>query len=359
MSSQKSNSNTYLIFDIKTSEGFERVYNKYSASLFGYYLAGFVSFFFLFAIVTGVIVHWKKIISNFYVFRPWAKLKTVWADAHTTLGVIGLPFQFMYALTGAMFCLYILTKQPLEALFPENQTEKISVEIVDTNSNYTSSKHINKAPLITPFLDSLQTSWKGFSSNYLEVNNYGNYNSTITVYGTLKEKKQFFHNAEISYDFTTKKITSITDPNDLGYSKAVYEVAGNLHHAKFGELGTWPNYLLKIIYFIMTMITCFVIITGVLIWLTARDKKNVPEKQKKFNAQVGYIYMAFCLTMFPATALAFIASKLIPEPFNQERKLILYCVFFGGWFVLSIFFWMKKTIILPTNTPYYQGEFWD
>ncbi len=41
---------------------------------YGYLLSGFVAFFFLFAIVTGLIVHWKKIVSNFYLFRPWAKL---------------------------------------------------------------------------------------------------------------------------------------------------------------------------------------------------------------------------------------------------------------------------------------------
>ncbi|HAI43900.1 MAG TPA: hypothetical protein DCM40_40295, partial [Maribacter sp.] len=67
---------------------------------FGYYLSGFVAFFFLFALLTGIIVHWDKIISNFYVFRPMTKLKTVWTDAHTALGVIGFPFQFVYAVTG-------------------------------------------------------------------------------------------------------------------------------------------------------------------------------------------------------------------------------------------------------------------
>ena len=57
---------------------------------FGYYLSGFVALFFLFAIITGVLVHWKKIVSNFFMFRPFGKLKTLWTDAHTALGMIGL-----------------------------------------------------------------------------------------------------------------------------------------------------------------------------------------------------------------------------------------------------------------------------
>jgi uncharacterized iron-regulated membrane protein len=306
-----------------------------------YYLAGFVSFFFLFAIVTGVIVHWKKMVSNFYVFRPFAKLKTVWTDAHTVLGMIGLPFQFMYALTGAMFCLGLLIK-PLGNMLPESITDKNTIEIINNKFRYTNPEFTNSVQLIHPFLDSLKTSWKDFQTKSIRVAHYGNQNSTITVSGVVKKEKRFYHNAQISYDFATDKITSLADPNNLSYTKSVYEVAGNLHHAEFGNVGVWTHHFLKIVYFILSLITCFVIITGVLIWLTARDKKNVPEKQRCFNEQVGAIYLAITLTLFPITALVFIASKLIPENFNPERKLILNWVFFGGWLLSALFFWFKK-----------------
>lgn len=320
---------------------FYRLHFFFQLGRSGYYLAGFVSFFFLFAIVTGVIVHWKKIISNFYIFRPWSKLKTVWTDAHTVLGMIGLPFQFMYALTGAMFCLSFLI-MPLQYIPNKTETAKNTIEIVDNAFNDSTKQAIYSNHLITPFLDSIQSSWKGFSSRSILVKNYGRHNTTLRIYGSVKKQKQFYHNASISYDFETKEITSKADPNDLSYTKAIYEVAGNLHHAQYGEIGTWQKYLLKVIYFLMAFITCFVIITGVLIWLTARYKNNMPEKQRKFNAQVGSIYMSLCLTMYPVTALVFVVSKLIPESLNPERKLILYWVFFGGWLLLSILFWLKK-----------------
>lgn len=81
----------------------------------GYALAGLVSFFFLFAIVTGLLVHWKKVASDFYLFRPRAKLKTLWTDAHTALGVIGFPFQFMYAVTGVFLIFSSLAMGPVVA----------------------------------------------------------------------------------------------------------------------------------------------------------------------------------------------------------------------------------------------------
>ena len=90
----------------------------------GYYLSGFIAFFFLIAIITGVLVHWKKIVPNFYTFRPWAKLKTIWTDAHTALGILGLPFQFILAVTGAFFMLKALLIAPsVLALYDGNQNQ--------------------------------------------------------------------------------------------------------------------------------------------------------------------------------------------------------------------------------------------
>jgi uncharacterized iron-regulated membrane protein len=72
---------------------------------FGYTLAGLVSFLFLFALLTGLLLHWDKLVSNFFTFRPWSKWKAVWTDLHTTLGVIQFPFQLLFAITGIVLIL--------------------------------------------------------------------------------------------------------------------------------------------------------------------------------------------------------------------------------------------------------------
>lgn len=41
--------------------------------------------------------------TKFYAFIKEGKWKIIWTNAHTALGVIGLPFQVMYAVTGAFF----------------------------------------------------------------------------------------------------------------------------------------------------------------------------------------------------------------------------------------------------------------
>tara|TARA_B100000809_G_C15121310_1_gene524393 strand:- start:73 stop:1665 length:1593 start_codon:yes stop_codon:yes gene_type:complete len=313
----------------------------YQLGRFGYYTSGFVALFFLFAIVTGVVVHWKKIISNFYVFRPLAKLKTVWTDAHTVLGMIGLPFQFLYALTGAMFGLGILASLSSPLLY-NGDTDKLDGVLYENHEVDLGTRTALNTHIINPLLDSLATKWPDFTPKYITINNCASTTMQFEVSGSISPKINFFNNGAIIYDVSTKKEVYSNSPYTSNYNDAVNDTMYSLHYADYGNLGVWGNIGLRIIYFIMALITCFVIITGVLIWLAARDKKNIPEKQRRFNEKVGHIYLAISLTMLPITAFSFIVSKLIPHDFLEYRKVILYWVFFGGWLLLSIFFTLKK-----------------
>ena len=102
----------------------------------GYYLSGSVALFFLFAIITGVIIHWKKIITNFYMFRPLEKLKTMWTDAHTTLGMVGLPFQFVYAVTGAFFMIKLLLVAPSVVILYNGDQDKLYYDLGYTHHTF-------------------------------------------------------------------------------------------------------------------------------------------------------------------------------------------------------------------------------
>ncbi|AOW21754.1 PepSY-associated TM helix domain-containing protein [Urechidicola croceus] len=301
----------------------------------GTYLAGFVALFFLFAITTGIIVHWKKIISNFYVFRPKAKFKTIWTDAHTALGVIGLPFQFVYAVTSCFLCLSILVLIPGNFIYNNNQ-KKLSEDLRPMTKDYPITYKTHTEFSLNPFMEQTLEKWETFSPSQVYIRNYGDSNMKFQVDGMVSTQQKFIGHGRIVYNVPTNDVLSIKDPLKSNYIEAVEMTVRKLH---FGDFG---GYWLKLVYFIMAFITCFVIISGVLIWLEARNKKNVPEKRRKYNEKVGHIYLAICLSMYPITALSMIVSKLIPRSLDASRLTILYCVFFGGWLLLSIFFRFKR-----------------
>ncbi|AUP81180.1 PepSY-associated TM helix domain-containing protein [Flavivirga eckloniae] len=298
---------------------------------FGIYLAGFVALFFLFAIVTGVIVHWKKIISNFYVFRPKEKLKTVWTDAHTALGIIGLPFQFVFAVTGCFLCLSALVLLPANYLY-NNNTKQLSEELRPMTKTYIIGSEADNIPSINPFMDKTLAKWETFMPTQVYIRNYGATNMKFQVDGVLDTQKKFLGNGRLVYDVLSQKLIEEKDPYKNDYLEDVELTIRRLH---FGDYGGLP---LKFIYLVLAFITCFVIISGVLIWLEARNKKSVPASQKLYNRKVGHIYLAICLSMYPITAFTFIIAKLIPRSLDSARQTILYSIFFLGWLLLSVVF---------------------
>lgn len=301
---------------------------------YGYYLSGFIALFFLFAILTGVLVHWKKIVSNFYIFRPKEKLKTMWTDAHTALGFIGLPFQFVYAVTGAFFMIKLLIVAPsVMALYKGNQDKLYEdLEYNDPKFEY-GNKALTSNFNINELVAKTKRNWNDFEITRVYIQNYGDSNMHVLVEGEIKYDKKFTGIGKVIYKVSNKKIIARKDPvTQNTYLDGVKNILFRIHYGDYG------GYALKIISFTLGLITCFVILSGVMIWLVARDKKNMPEKKRRFNESVVCIYLAICLSMYPITGLAFIASKVF-HPLSQTD---LYYIYFIGWLLLAVFFILKR-----------------
>ncbi|WP_026210813.1 PepSY-associated TM helix domain-containing protein [Flexithrix dorotheae] len=300
----------------------------------GYYLSGFVAFFFLFAILTGIIIHWKKIISSFYVFRPWAKLKTIWTDSHTALGLIGFPFQLVYALTGSFFMLKTILVIPAVLVLYNGDQEKFSTELEYHPPAY----ELGYEPFQNDFtfndyLDQTRERWGDFKITEVKVLNYGDVNMHVSIAGNMDYDHQLNGIGEIIYKVSDHSIVKEKSPLEgSSYLDGVKNLLFRLHFADFAGIG------MRIISFVLGLVSCYVILSGVMIWLVARDKKNVSEKQRRFNQKVVYSYLAICLSMFPVIALEFVLVKLIP----QAGMSFIYWTFFAEWLGLSIFFTLKK-----------------
>lgn len=301
---------------------------------YGYYTSGLVSFFFLFAIITGILVHWNKIVSNFYTFRPRAKLKTIWTDAHTALGVIGLPFQFVYAVTGAFFMLNVLMAAPnIMFLFDGDQQELYNqLEMAETPPPLAYEK-MDQVPSIEGFAQQARDKWNTINITHLHIYNYGDRNMKVTVEGELPKDDKYTGIAKLTFDANNGAILAEKDPyTENTYLDGVKNVLYRIHY------GDYAGYGLRIISFVLGIISCFVILSGVLIWLVAREKKSVAERKRRFNRALVNVYVAICLSLYPITALSFIAVKI----HGEVNKTFVSDFYFIGWLVLSLFFIWKK-----------------
>ncbi len=303
----------------------------------GIYLAGLVSVFFLFAIITGVIVHWNKIFSFFFTFRLKASLKNLWTDAHTALGVIGLPFQFMYAVTGAIFGLVILIFLPYAQILYGGDQQAMFEEVYPAffsqqfeTKGYTEAQvSINK--LVEQSVSKIPTEHVEFIS--VGIKNYHDQNAHVGVTIGTDLTSHFFNTTEIAYRLSDgQMVHEVAVADNPPYVVGVVDFVHRIHFGNYG------GYFIRVLYFLMALVTCFVIISGVMVWLKARDKKKYEAKQQ-YNTNVGAIYLGACLGLFPAIALMFILTKTFPAEMAHRFGWIswLFLAFWVGYTVYAYF----------------------
>ncbi len=304
---------------------------------FGYAVAGLTSFLFLFALITGLLLHWDKIVSNFFVFRPFSKWKTVWTDMHTALGVIGFPYQFIFAVTGVILIINSVLLVPFGKFLYEGNMDKVYEDLDNANTyplaySYTPLKNDFD---LGAYLTKVQQKWPASTLKRVSIRNYGDENMYVVAVTDPKYDKSFAGSGVFAMQVKDGKILEEKSPfSDVSYVDGVRSLIYRLH---FGDFGGYP---VKVVYFVLGVMGCLVIISGILIWLVARDKNNVIPRKRKFNFWVANVFLAICLTMLPVTAITFIAIKVSPEV-NQQ---FIYRVFFHSWWILSLYYIIRRNL---------------
>jgi len=293
----------------------------------GRYIAGFVSLFFAFAIITGLLIHWKNIVSKFYAFSFKQVKKQFSTNAHTVFGIIGLPFQLMYAITGAFYMLSILVLAPaVVTLFKGDQQELVKriypPEAFHKHDENT--KQANHVP-IGQGLQKIRNDYPEYEVSYLEIINLGKKQAALSA--DLVNSKSFNQDGTVVLDLVSEKYKLEIKPGEKNYAQSILQGISKVH---FGSFGGW---LLKAIYFILSIFTCFVIISGVLIWKEARNKPTYTDRQRSFHHRVTMLYLSICFSLFPATALLFNAEQLVPTVSGHANKV--NTIFFLGWLMFA------------------------
>ncbi|MEM7374216.1 MAG: PepSY-associated TM helix domain-containing protein [Bacteroidota bacterium] len=295
----------------------------------GLYLAGFVSFFFLFAIITGILIHWKNLVNKFYAFTVQGKWKQIWTNGHTVLGIISLPFQTIYAVTGALLGLSLLLLAPSAFLLFNGDTNEIIKTVrPDLSRTYDEkAKDLGEPYRFNDIYEQITTSYPNHEVKVMFTQNYGKEDGTISV--RIDDYEGITGDGTFVFQSIDGALLFSETPYDKPYSIGAYPVLIKLHYATFGGV------FLKIIYFILAMLTCYIISSGVMIWRTARDNPRYTDKQRRFHHRVTKVYLAITLGMFPAVALIFLANKLVPTDW-ADRTLYVNGTFFIGWLLLSL-----------------------
>lgn len=298
----------------------------YQLGPWGLYLAGLISLFALLAITTGTVVHFNRLIKDFFQFRPGKQLRVAWADAHKVLGTIGLPFQVMYVLTGAYFGLVgliVLMYAPL--LFDGDATEyyrkagyygpNVTVDSVEAPDGRTSLDRMAARA---------ERGWEDVDLSTMIVHNIGRPDSRVEIVGK-KNGAVFAGTGSVAFHGITGEELTRQSPRQAGLLNQVVQSMGTLHFAEFGGL------LLTILFFFLTMASSAVILTGNLTWLEARRRQG-----RKINGVLARLTAGVATGLLPATALLFVTGSSI-SAVTTHPGWWTSAVFFGSWLATTVY----------------------
>ena len=265
-----------------------------------YYVAGMLAALFLLAIVTGVLIHSKDLARQFHQFRPEKSKRVLFSDMHKVLGVMGLPFQLLYAYTGALIVLGpLLLKgfvgpvfggdEQRAELFAEGHVHPTEAKPGAPVDVLSTDELVERVRRLRPDAD-----FRGY-----EVAHPGRVNGLFEAWGK---------------DHGTPALGTMvrlqaTDGTVLDDGKASGGVSGSarrwiqgLHYADFGGLP------LRFAFFVLALASCATILTGNWVWLARRESRE----PSTGNRVLSRLTTGIGAGAVVAVAALFLASRLFP-----------------------------------------------
>ncbi|MGE6993705.1 PepSY-associated TM helix domain-containing protein [Pseudomonas sp. NPDC047961] len=290
----------------------------------GYWLVGAAAMGMLVLLVSGVAAH-RKLIAEFFTFRPRKRLQRSLLDLHNLTGVLVLPFHFMISLSGlVIFCL-IYFPSVAQALYPSDQAQ-LKLEALGTYFRPPSGPSTDIASLDT-MLDSAQAIWtsqgKPGEAYLVRVRNPFDRNGHVEI--RRAHTRAVTMNADrLTFDVTTG---ALLHQHSAAPIAGVQRFLTGLHFIQF------DHWTLRWLYFAGGLAGCVLIGSGLLFWTGSRRARH--ERQGRMGAR---LVEALSVTAGPglinATLTFFVANRLLPldGPVTGNQRAVLEgWVFFVSW----------------------------
>lgn len=287
--------------------------------VFGLYFMGVVSVLYGLALVSGVILHLPQLVKDLFALRVGKNLKRLWQDAHNAIGVLSLPFHIIFAITGAVFCLFTVTMLALNAT-------TFNGKLFDAFAEATRTEPVVQASGVAANMlsyDALVARARtvaeargaaNFAPDYLHFTHYGDRNAVAMVRGVSDRALDTYGYVALNAGTGEALMTSVGDGRD-GNSIA-YAAMYTLH---FGNFGGRP---IQWLYFLLGLAGAFLFYSGNLLWIESRRKRRHQDQPLKTRvmarATVG-VCIGSCLAISGCFAATMIASYLAMEAQWPQR----------------------------------------
>jgi len=285
----------------------------------GIYLMGIVSLIYGLALLSGLLIHLPQLVRDLFAMRVGHNLKRLWQDAHNAIGVISLPFHVIFAVTGALFCLFAITLAALNTVAFDGKLSEAFSRATNTTPTVTVSG-IPASMLSTEVLmqraqaEALKSGVSSFEPVYLHFVHYGDRNAVAEVMGLAQHTLGSYGTVAMSAHDGSVLATFVGNR---------YSVNGISYAALFGlHFGSFGGRTVQWLYFVLGLAGTFLFYSGNLLWIESRRKRRHLEQPRKTlvmaRATVG-VCIGSCLAISGAFVATWIAERLGVEAGLPQR----------------------------------------
>lgn len=296
----------------------------YTAGLpspFGLYLLGFVCLIYGVALVSGLIVFLPNWLRDLFIVRGTGNNKRFWLDAHNVVGVISLPWHFMFAWSSAVLALGIVFLAPFQFLVFEEDLIEIFGDELGVISSPEASGSMQAALSVKEIVSIAENEVPGIKLNQLRFTNYQDANGTVSAFGHL-EVGTLTPNANVTMNVSTGQVLNVSHPAQATLGATFYNGLIALHYVSFG------GFTAKWIYFFLGLAGAFLFFSGNLLWIETRRKRRQFE-QPAATQFLAKLTVGTCIGCMAGVSASFLASRGFAEfPDRADWTEIAYYAVF-------------------------------
>ncbi|MEN0067042.1 MAG: PepSY-associated TM helix domain-containing protein [Myxococcota bacterium] len=228
-------------------------------------VAGLISMAMLLALLTGLVIHLRDLWTDLDTFRPKLPIRAVWTDLHKVTAVIGLPFQLLFAYTGAVLCLSSFVIAAVALPLYNGDVDRLRSLLFETPPPIAAEAEPAPMKPLPELLTAAQIAAPTMEPSFVSVSNPGLATSEVRIGGVVQGTNE---RANILLEATTGEVRMVQGLEPPKPHQALINWLFALHFAQFG------GGMVLVAYAVLALATCATILSGIAIWLGKRRRAS-------------------------------------------------------------------------------------
>ena len=299
-----------FIYDLHFTAGLPR--------LAGLYLFGVFCVLYGLALVSGVVIYAPVFLKDLFALRLGPSVKRLWQDAHNVVGLLSLPFHIIFAWSGAVLTIGFLMLAPFQfTVFDGKLLDIIEPDLnVVPHVEPVGDQHVVQP--VEAIIYAAKTAIPKLNVESLFYHDAEDTNGNVKVRGTI-EGPTLFHSATVVVNSTSGELIASQTPTDASPGTTFLRGLQSLHYGSFGD------YAIKWLYFILGMAGAFLFYSGNLLWIESRRRASSPQQSRSTRIMAG-LTLGISLGCMAGISALFLVPTFLPQAWHISSY---YGVFFA------------------------------